>query len=81
MSTSEGLIVYISDYFSLVHSAKVKRIVITGSDASAINVEPEPKRFDGSEFNTQHFKMVEEKGKATPPMVTYMASKVLSEQG
>ncbi|KAF7291223.1 hypothetical protein MIND_01265800 [Mycena indigotica] len=64
----------------LKHGSGVKRVVITGSCASVIHADPEPKTFSEVDWNEQSPKEVEEMGRETPGMTKYFASKTLAER-
>ncbi|KAG9029636.1 methylglyoxal reductase (NADPH-dependent) gre2 [Tulasnella sp. JGI-2019a] len=62
------------------HAPGVKRVVITSSVASVIHDKGESQTFDETDWNVTSPKIVEEKGKDTPSVHKYRASKVLAER-
>jgi nucleoside-diphosphate-sugar epimerase len=69
---------YISD---AIPSHQVKRVVITSSCASILEVHPEPTTFSEKDWNDQSWRIVQEKGREAENIDKYRASKILSEKG
>lgn len=65
----------------LLYRSSIKRIVVTGSTASILQVLKEPKVFSEEDWNEQAIKEVEDEGRNASNMNKYRASKTLAERG
>jgi hypothetical protein len=59
----------------------IKRVVITSSTASILEILPSPVVLSELDWNNQAIKEVEEKGRGARDMMKYRASKTLAEKG
>jgi hypothetical protein len=62
-------------------SQQVKRVVITASCASILEVRPEPTTFSEKDWNEESWRIIEEKGRESEGVHKYRASKTLAEKG
>ncbi|TFK63060.1 NAD(P)-binding protein [Pluteus cervinus] len=65
---------------ALKYGSSVKRVVITGSCASILEILPVPKSFSELDWNEQSIKEVEEQGSKASAASKYRASKILAER-
>ncbi|KAF8209093.1 hypothetical protein K438DRAFT_2012400 [Mycena galopus ATCC 62051] len=65
---------------ALKHGTTVKRVVVTSSCAAIFQQDPEPKTLSELHWNEQAPREVAEKGRATPAVTKYRASKTLAER-
>ncbi|KAJ8508026.1 hypothetical protein ONZ45_g9660 [Pleurotus djamor] len=64
----------------LKNNPNVKRVVITSSCASVLEVNPTPTKFSEKDWNQQSLDQVKEQGKAAAGITKYRASKTLAEK-
>jgi nucleoside-diphosphate-sugar epimerase len=62
------------------HGKSIKRVVITSSIASIYDPSKEGYTFTEKDWNEWAIEVVKQNGKATPPLVSYRASKSLAEK-
>jgi len=65
---------------ALKHGQNVKRIVVTSSCASVLEMLPTPKEFSEADWNNQAIRDIEEQGRSAPAGAKYRASKTLAEK-
>ncbi|TFK63059.1 D-lactaldehyde dehydrogenase [Pluteus cervinus] len=65
---------------SALKIGSIKRVVITGSCASIVEILPQPKVFNESDWDEQAIREVNEMGRGARPMLKYRASKTLAEK-
>jgi len=65
----------------LKHGQNVKRVVVTSSTAAVTRAVSSPTVFSEADWNDLAVKEVEDKGRAAPDPVKYLASKTLAEKG
>ncbi|KAF9813505.1 hypothetical protein IEO21_05542 [Rhodonia placenta] len=65
---------------ALAHGSRVKRIVVTSSCASVMQVQDTPRKFSEEDWNDAAIAEVREKGRAASQPAKYRASKTLAER-
>ena len=65
---------------TLKYGTAVKRVIVTSTVGSIIELGPEPRVFSEKDWNERSIREVNEKGSAAHPLDKYCASKTLAER-